>query len=1164
MNRFRTKKKAKEEAAAAPRPSQDSESSGFRFRKGKKVQEEPKQEIDISSALPSSDDFRTSLLMTGLSARFSMLREQDDPNTKIGKALDDSVLFPKRQSRMQDFGPAGALSALGGLSDIAEVESIRAPFARNDSYMSDNDSTHGSVMTRAKPTEGNNLFGGRQKIYKIPAGGGGISGRALYDDDVALSAFQKWKRDEQIRKSLEGNSDNGDEGSRRPSIEEPYPRSESPFSTSYNRKRETNSTTSSIPSMARNSTAATSITSQQPTPSIKDWQGGSTAPTSASSTPALERSFTRNRRLYETGLNHDMQEQQSSALSRIDTLSRQRNLGARTPDLAQASPSPTTTGFSDRFFGDRRIMSKASAPQLRSMSPTSRSGAGTPDLGIRVPSTSGSDSRGNFGGVPPLSPPISETEEIAALPIGPNDRGKATALGVFQKPAQPYDESRFAQRQLQLQQGRETPTQRFRTESNASHASASSTPQQHELRTELPLRKTSVAEEPRSPTFFDDSESSPIRGPELHVERPTEIVHPALRQGALPTPLSLSGRSDGEPSPNMDIPSTLSPQPHHTPADSPTLGPGAIAGLSGMVRQHLRADSGASSIYGITSAQENDRHYANEANDYQDLLNTNTMSWNPQHDSTLPGPKPDEEKLMVSEDKSTANRQSRGAEEFARELADGARRVRERLTSYVDSDNGSTTNLALQDNRESTSAHQSKPAPFGLLRNKSSLGSISQPSKAAKMLGLGTPASPVQSNQQSHDADMSGGNESESNGESHAGIRAFRQARRDLQRLKEAEMQQRRQPPQGSLPEPPAGRSTPTNQWNPTHRSPSRDRKPPLPLSQRRPSEDSIANSSRSGSRGPMPQEHDRTGSDSSREYPGSRPTSRPARSRNGSSPPARLLESNDESRQQPMRSPGLPGTNIRRSPHMPPQGYAGSSPARTQQSLRVRPVQDSELGNPSPISPIPSAFSGLPASPRAFKTPNPSLNSDGSEVPGLNDNMKRSVKKREISEPTFVMSTSRVPTVSLPAEASANRDRCNSRSRSNSKSDNFAPPLPPINPRRRQDGSKTRTIFGSLVGRKSDHGEDANASAPQLSTGSALGSGRPSDEDDSAKAGPVTRQLRKIASETQGMQLNRPMGAPNSNGQYASMAPPASRMVVTQNSKDRERTSTVLPGGMI
>src|SRR5262245_52369454 len=162
MNRFRTRRRAKDDSAA--RPSHDVESSGpFRmFGKGKKShEEEPKKEaIDLATVLPSRDDLRTSLLMTGLSARFSMLREQADPNTKSGKASDDSVLFPKRQSRLMDFG-------YGGLSDIAEVESITAPrpFTRVDSYHSsdDADSTQGKMMDRGKPVEGNNLFGGRQK-----------------------------------------------------------------------------------------------------------------------------------------------------------------------------------------------------------------------------------------------------------------------------------------------------------------------------------------------------------------------------------------------------------------------------------------------------------------------------------------------------------------------------------------------------------------------------------------------------------------------------------------------------------------------------------------------------------------------------------------------------------------------------------------------------------------------------------------------------------------------------------------------------------------------------------------------------------------------------------------------------------------------------------------
>ena len=91
------------------------------FRLGKRHQEpKPKLELNLANVLLSSDDFRTSLLMNGLSARFFMLREQDDPHSKIGKANDDSVLFPsKRQSKLNAFGYQSY-----GLSDIAEVASI--------------------------------------------------------------------------------------------------------------------------------------------------------------------------------------------------------------------------------------------------------------------------------------------------------------------------------------------------------------------------------------------------------------------------------------------------------------------------------------------------------------------------------------------------------------------------------------------------------------------------------------------------------------------------------------------------------------------------------------------------------------------------------------------------------------------------------------------------------------------------------------------------------------------------------------------------------------------------------------------------------------------------------------------------------------------------------
>lgn len=305
--------------------------------------------------------------MTGLSARFSMLREQDDPNTKIGKASDDSVLFPKRQSKMD-------LASFHGLGDIAEVESIKAtpPFARMGSYHSDDaDSLKGSsVMSRAKPTEGNNLFGGRQKIYKIPASAsssrtvdGGMGGRALYDDDVAQSAFQKWRRAEKERELSHDEPDESDahEDQRNSSTELDPPRSESPTFSSYSQKRETSSTLSSVPSIARHSSAATSITSSQPAPSLKDWQ----PPSAHNSGP--ERSVTRTRRLYETGFfNQDAQESGTGNLPRIDTLSRQRPFGTRTPELSQ---QPSSLTFADRLSGERKLLAKGSAPNLRSMSP---------------------------------------------------------------------------------------------------------------------------------------------------------------------------------------------------------------------------------------------------------------------------------------------------------------------------------------------------------------------------------------------------------------------------------------------------------------------------------------------------------------------------------------------------------------------------------------------------------------------------------------------------------------------------------------------------------------------------------------------------------------------------------------------------------------------------
>ncbi|RYO90905.1 hypothetical protein DL763_005174 [Monosporascus cannonballus] len=1068
MNRFRTKLRGKDgKDETAPRPSQESESSmHFRpFRKGKKQQEAEKVELDLTTVLPSDDNFRTSLLMSGLSARFSMLREQDDPNTKVGKASDDSVLFPKRQSKMDFAGSRG-------LSDIAEVHSIKAaaPFARVESYHSDDaDSTAGgSVMSRAKPTEGNVLFGGRQKIYKIPAGAdskGGMGGRALYEDDVAMSAFQKWRQAEKERTSSE---EAGTEAAGRLSgdLDTDAPRPESPFLGEWNRKRETSSTTSSAPSIARNSTAATSVASSQPATSVKDSQPNSAA--SASNTPALgpERSVTRTRRLYETGLNNELQEQQSSALSRIDTLTRRPAFGTRTPDLTQNSSSPTTAGLGEKVSSDRKVLAQASAPNLRLMSaPTTTSSAGTPDLGVPAPSSA--EGRSGQSGISPLSLEISESNDYSLFAIQPNDRGKATALGVFQKPTQPYDECKYAQRQIQLQRGRETPTQRRRAESNDSFGESRSRSSSSAPRQPIePKHGSSPAANPpplkediASSSFLsgDDSEGSaavspkPAVSPRLMVRRPSDGRHPAFRDSAMPTPLSVTPKLGREPSPTSQASACLNPSPKSVPpADSPTLGP--TSGLSGMVRQHLRADSNASSIFGaIPSSADLDSRFPADKSDHNattDKFNswgTHPHDWDAGLETSEP--------IVDDGQSGTVPAETADRDEFASQLADRARRVREKLTSYVESDSRSTSPHAAGETKDSKDLQPPpRPSGLGIIRPRGSRGSLSDrgreesQSKAIKVFGVGSrggspaaaqrsiessPALPSMSEERgtkgktipSKNPDAE--NATDGTAEMHAGIRAFRQARRDLQRLREQETQARHdnqpQGPQGPLPGMPAPRPTPTKESNERYGSGS---------------------GSRAGSR----EDKHRGGSGSSNDRLHS-----PIQYRkfSASREEPQLAPPSAVPRLQ-LRSPGLPGTDIKNSSILPPQSVRGGAPAkvRTNISNDSLNIQHSHLygsGQPLPISRIPSplAASGRPTPGGVAPPRRPSMApTSGSDVTGKNnsglgDGVIRKRSTREISEPILITSSS---------------------------SAHAAPPVPPINPRRRQENAQARPV-GSRPG---------------------------------------------------------------------------------------------------
>ena len=447
-------------------------SSKKRWGRKKSEPEYKPPQVDIAAALPSSDNFRTSLLLPNLSARFSMLREQDDPSSMLGKASDDSVL---QSSRRSGFGFSGT-----NLSDIDEVSSFkevpRPPFApggrsgsyQTDSgdYATDDESTNGSIMGRSRPGEGNMLFGGRQKVYKIPIGDSGavtnmgagdargMRGRALYDDDVSLSSFQKVRERErqaererrlaEMERELAGSEAIGKDGLSSPSM------------SNYDEKRDTTSSTNSGPSMMSNSTAATSIASQ----------GGLSAPSgspafppashSQSPVPGLQRS--NSRRLYEQGLNQHMSEQQAAALNRIHEIQRKNSAHGKAGYLSQ---SRSASNLRDRYETISTASSRAASPltlapeKLAVFESGKTSNNGSPLPGGSTPS--------------PISPAFSpvEGENPLALSMAPNDRGKATALGTFNRPKQ-FDENQYLMRQKSLHQQKADPRpQRSRAGSSA-------------------------------------------------------------------------------------------------------------------------------------------------------------------------------------------------------------------------------------------------------------------------------------------------------------------------------------------------------------------------------------------------------------------------------------------------------------------------------------------------------------------------------------------------------------------------------------------------------------------------------------------------------------------------------------------------------------------------
>ncbi|KAL1301765.1 hypothetical protein AAFC00_005963 [Neodothiora populina] len=539
MNRFLNKKKSGDEVLSPPQ-------AGKKWRKAKqKAPVEPqKPQLDLTAALPSTDDFRTSLIMPSLSTRFSMLREQDDPSSKLGKASDDSVLQPQRNSRLLDFGFSS-----NALNDIAEVSSInssiRPPFAneRHESYASeegygtDNDSSHGgSMMSRARPGEGNVLFGGRQKVYKIATGSArsisgaserNMGGRILYEDDLNMSAFQKYRQHQQREAAAqmageehlthEQDNDLGETGSLQHDSDETLNgiglgllHSDSTGPTSF--KRSSDSTTTSAPSQERTSTSATSVASQAigtavTTPSQQPM------PKTAPPPVPLERSLTK-RRLYEQGLERNIHQQQSSTLTRLNSIQRHRS-----PTVGGVASPPTLSH--SRSIG--QMQERGFQPYVLQNSSQSAANA-FPPLAIRKPSSTASSPVDSYP-QSPLSPTMSDAEEYKTLhsALEPSDRGKATAMGAFNKPKQQYDENQYMQRQAQLQRSHQASISRQDSVDSTKRSDLARFDSARHTEEKVQPRSGSISSqtEPKPNMAFSVFQNAAVHNRTVHVDNPT-------------------------------------------------------------------------------------------------------------------------------------------------------------------------------------------------------------------------------------------------------------------------------------------------------------------------------------------------------------------------------------------------------------------------------------------------------------------------------------------------------------------------------------------------------------------------------------------------------------------------------------------------------------------
>ena len=622
MHRLRKGKKEKDEG------EKESGVSGFlsgkSFKKGKSAPEPVTPVLDLASALPPTDDFRTSLLMPNLAQRFSILAgEQADSRSQPKPALNTTS-----SNDLGSFNFSPNFNT-GGLSDIAETGSMSgstggkvgiANAQSRDSHTSD-ESAAGGIMNRARPGEGNVLFGGRQKIFRVAANStrgssedtrepGSMGGRVYYDNDVPVSTFA-W------REKKKAYDDYDDEKEDEDLRELHNQRSSSPSQQGGSNNRNTSSSTNSTP-LTRSSTAATSVNSQHPS--------GSGYPGHIGSPPnTMVTGKSRRQPLYEQALDQKIQEQ-----SKLELFTNQLRRGAMSP-APMNGHSPIDGYQGQRSGASSPIAERSQFYDNSHNKPTPIAtpvgGLSTFNFGLDV--KSGDDASGSMGAVGGYDDEryhLMQKQKLLVRDESPPRRMESPILSV-ESPVQEHSKDHVSVKRSSVSSAasdgpggldwskldmspRSSHTNNFKqadkrqsgTHSHqtflSTHSSDESSDYGYDVRSDsfeqvrtgegigLGLRKPQ-GQKATSPPIHYENVSRPSTSGSGHHSIASTIDQKTVER-----------ESDGQPLARSNGNRPLSPISPHLIAkdeDSPTLPP--VQGLSVLVRQHLRTDSGRSSIY---------------------------------------------------------------------------------------------------------------------------------------------------------------------------------------------------------------------------------------------------------------------------------------------------------------------------------------------------------------------------------------------------------------------------------------------------------------------------------------------------------------------------------------------------------------------------------------